>query len=87
MKILIAEDDTTSRLVLGATLKKLGHEVTAVQNGQEAWDALAKEHFPLLISDWMMPDMDGLELCRLIRGRESAAIYLHRFADGAGWQR
>ncbi len=67
MKILIAEDDMTSRLVLGATLKKLGHEVTATSDGRQAWDALHKEHFPLLISDWMMPDMDGLELCRLIR--------------------
>ncbi len=68
MKILIAEDDLTSRLVLGATLKKLGHEVTAAGDGQQAWDALAGEHFPVLISDWMMPGMDGLELCRRIRG-------------------
>jgi two-component system cell cycle response regulator len=72
MKILIAEDDMTSRLVLGATLKKLGHEVIAVGDGQQAWDSLNKEHFPLLISDWMMPDMDGLELCRLIRGANHA---------------
>jgi two-component system chemotaxis response regulator CheY len=72
MKILIAEDDMTSRLVLGATLKKLGHEVTATMDGQQAWDALDKEHFPLLISDWMMPDMDGLELCRLIRAADQA---------------
>ncbi|MBW3635163.1 MAG: diguanylate cyclase [Armatimonadetes bacterium] len=70
MKILIAEDDTTSRLVLGATLKKMGHEVTAASNGREAWDALAREHFPVLISDWMMPDMDGLELCRRIRAAQ-----------------
>lgn len=70
MEILIAEDDMTSRLVLGATLKKLGHEVTATSDGREAWDALNKEHFPLLISDWMMPDMDGLELCHLIRAAD-----------------
>ncbi len=70
MKILIAEDDMTSRLVLGATLKKMGHEVTATSDGQQAWDALDREHFPLLISDWMMPDMDGLELCRRIRAAE-----------------
>lgn len=72
MKILIAEDDLTTRLVLGATLKKLGHEVTATPDGQQAWDALKNEHFPLLISDWMMPDMDGLELCRLIRARDQS---------------
>ncbi|MBW3635736.1 MAG: response regulator [Armatimonadetes bacterium] len=67
MKILIAEDDTTSRLLLGASLKQLGHEVTATSNGREAWDALQREYFPILISDWMMPDMDGLELCRHVR--------------------
>ena len=67
MKILIAEDDMTSRLVLRATLTKLGHEVTAVTDGQEAWNTIEQKHFPVLISDWMMPGMDGLELCRLIR--------------------
>jgi len=71
MKILFAEDDMTSRLVLGATLRKLGHEVTAAANGREAWELLQQEHFPLLISDWMMPEMDGLELCRLIRERHA----------------
>jgi diguanylate cyclase (GGDEF)-like protein len=67
MKILIADDDLTSRLLLGATLKKLGHEVTVTSDGEEAWDAMNREHFPLLISDWMMPNVDGLELCRLVR--------------------
>jgi two-component system cell cycle response regulator len=87
MKILIAEDDMTSRLVLGATLKKLGHEVTATSDGQEAWDALDEEHFPLLISDWMMPDMDGLELCRLIRaaaGKQYTYIILLTALGGKG---
>ena len=72
MKILIAEDDMTSRLVLAARLKKLGHEVTTVADGAEAWKVLSREHFPLLISDWMMPGMNGLELCRLVRSREQA---------------
>ena len=67
MKILIAEDDAVSRLVLTATLKKLGCEVVATASGTEAWDTFQQEHFPLLISDWMMPDMDGLELCQKIR--------------------
>ena len=69
MKILIAEDDTVSRLLLNATLKKLGHEVLAMENGRDAWSAWQEEHFPLLISDWMMPHVDGLELCRLIRAK------------------
>jgi diguanylate cyclase (GGDEF)-like protein len=71
MKILIAEDDTTSRLLFAATLRKLGHAVTAVENGQKAWEAWRAEAHPLLISDWMMPDMDGLQLCRMIRAEPS----------------
>jgi diguanylate cyclase (GGDEF)-like protein len=70
------EDDMTSRLMLGATLKKLGHEVTATSDGREAWDALDKEHFPLILSDWMMPNMDGVDLCRLTRA-ESRPQYTY----------
>ena len=69
MKILIAEDDTTSRLVLAATLKKAGHEVASAKNGREAWEMLQAGDYSLVISDWMMPDMDGLELCRLVRAQ------------------
>ena len=71
MKILIAEDDMTSRLLFGATLKKLGHSVTAVEDGRKAWDAWRQDSYPLLISDWMMPNVDGLELCRMIRAEHS----------------
>lgn len=67
MNILIAEDDMTSRLLLSATLRKLGHEVVVAHDGQEAWDAMQEEQFSLLISDWMMPGIDGLELCRRVR--------------------
>lgn len=67
MKILIAEDDTTSRMILLATLRKLGHSVTAVADGGQAWTTWQTGDFDLLISDWMMPVMDGLELCRRIR--------------------
>lgn len=67
MNILIAEDDTTSRLVLLATLRKLGHTVTAVNDGRQALAAWLTGDFDLLISDLVMPEMDGLELCRRIR--------------------
>ena len=67
MKILVAEDENISRLVLEASLKKRGHEVVAVENGRKAWEAFQKEYFPVIISDWMMPEMDGLALCREIR--------------------
>ena len=67
MKILIAEDEKISRIVLEASLKKRGHDVIAVENGLKAWEAFQQDYFPVLISDWMMPEMDGLALCRKIR--------------------
>lgn len=71
MKILIAEDDPVSRHVLTTNLTNWGHEVVAVSNGLEAWHALQKDDAPhLAILDWMMPAMEGPEVCR--RLRESA---------------
>jgi two-component system, cell cycle response regulator len=71
MKILIAEDDTTTRLIFGATLRKMGHAVTAVEDGRKAWKAWQQEEYSLLITDWIMPDLDGLELCKRIRAQPS----------------
>ena len=62
MKILVAEDDTVSRLVLGTTLKRLGHTVTMVEDGYQAWAAWQQDEYPLVISDWLMPRIEGLEL-------------------------
>jgi DNA-binding response OmpR family regulator len=68
MRILIAEDDVTSRTFLAAVLKKSGHEVVEKTNGAEAWEALQKSDAPrLVILDWMMPGMDGLEVVRKVR--------------------
>jgi phosphoserine phosphatase RsbU/P len=67
LNILIVDDDPTCRIILSATLKKLGHQVTAAENGAKAWAAYEALDIPLLISDVAMPDFDGLELCRRIR--------------------
>jgi CheY-like chemotaxis protein len=67
MKILIADDDNVSRLLLATVLKKQGHEVVAAENGLKAWEAFQKDYFPMLILDWLMPGMDGLALCRQAR--------------------
>src|SRR5882724_10457421 len=67
MNILIVDDDPTSRIVLGATLKKLGHTVTAASTADEVLAALESGHVPLLISDLVMPGTNGLDLCRRIR--------------------
>ena len=68
MKILIAEDDFTSRIMLAAVLKKRGHEVVETTNGLEAWETMQQPDTPrMAILDWMMPGMDGVEVCRNIR--------------------
>lgn len=73
MKILIADDDSISRRVLQANLDKWGYTVTVAVNGQEAFDIITQPSPPsILVSDWMMPRMDGLTLCRKIRGLENA---------------
>ncbi len=70
MNILIAEDDPISRRLLEATLVKWGYEVVSTSNGAEAWEVLVGPEPPrLAILDWMMPEMDGVEICRRARGR------------------
>jgi CheY-like chemotaxis protein len=72
MRILIAEDDLTSRFMLKAALEKLGYEVEGVENGRLAWERMQKPDAPaLLILDWVMPEIDGLGVCRLIREQKS----------------
>ncbi|MFA6470736.1 MAG: diguanylate cyclase [Candidatus Latescibacterota bacterium] len=68
MRILIAEDDLTSRTILKVVLKKHGHEVVETVNGLEAWNVMQQPDAPqMAILDWMMPRLDGLEVCRRIR--------------------
>jgi DNA-binding response OmpR family regulator len=70
MNILIAEDDPVSRLALDRTLRKWGHHVVVTANGTEAWDVLRRDDSPpVAILDWMMPGLDGVEVCRLARQR------------------
>lgn len=69
MRILIAEDEGVSRIVLGSKLKELGHEVVEARDGAEAWSIFKEESPRLIITDWMMPGMDGGELCQLVRAR------------------
>lgn len=67
MRILIAEDDPVSRRMLQRTLEKWGHQVVATPDGQEAWEQFSLGAVDMVITDWMMPGMDGLELCRRIQ--------------------
>ena len=73
MRILIAEDEAVSRRLLESFLTGLGHDVISTKDGGEAWAELNKPESPsLVISDWMMPSVDGLELCRRIRTRQGS---------------
>jgi DNA-binding response OmpR family regulator len=67
MRILIAEDDEPSRMILAGQLTKLGHEVDAVEDGQQAWEHFLARQPEVVITDWQMPNLDGLQLCRRIR--------------------
>lgn len=67
MRILVADDDEVSALVLSERLEDLGYQVTVARDGAEAWNLLQQSDHRLLILDWMMPNVDGLELVRRIR--------------------
>ncbi|MBA2381089.1 MAG: diguanylate cyclase [Chloroflexi bacterium] len=68
MKVLIADDSAIPRLILQKTLTSLGHETAAASDGAEAW-ALYQTFLPdVVLSDWLMPGTNGIELCRQIRG-------------------
>lgn len=72
MRILIADDDVTSRLVLAGVLTKCGHEVVPTVDGDEAWEAMRRPDAPALaILDWMMPGLAGVEVCRRIRALQA----------------
>jgi len=73
MKILIADDDAVARRVLQSAIGTLSHEVTVVEDGRAAWEHLRAERYDVLISDWVMPHIDGLELCRRVRARSGEA--------------
>jgi diguanylate cyclase (GGDEF)-like protein len=77
MRILIAEDDPVSRRVLVKTLQKWEHEVVVCSDGAQAWKSLQTNDSPqLAILDWMMPEMDGLEVCKEVR-RRTAEPYVY----------
>ena len=74
MRALIAEDEPTTARVLARTLEGWGLDVTTVHDGTAAWDAIqADSSITLAVLDWMMPGLDGLELCRRIRSTEPRA--------------
>lgn len=77
MKILIAEDEPISLRSLERQLGRWGHDVTAAADGAEAWQAFQEGEFDVVVSDWEMPEITGVELIRLIRGApDRAFVYI-----------
>ena len=72
MKVLIADDEAVSRRLLQNYLQKWGHDVTVAQDGAEAWRLFEAGGFPVVITDWEMPQMDGVELVRRIRAASAS---------------
>jgi diguanylate cyclase (GGDEF) domain len=76
MRVLVADDDASSRLVLRAAVERLGYECLVATDGDDAWQQLQEFEPDVLITDWMMPGLDGPELCRRARQR-SAESYTY----------
>ncbi len=70
MKVLVVEDDPATRELLRSSISKAGHHVIVASDGQEAWGIYEEEAPWLVVSDWRMPKMDGLELCEHIRAKQ-----------------
>jgi sigma-B regulation protein RsbU (phosphoserine phosphatase) len=71
-KILIAEDDPLSARILEAALSKLGYQPVIARDGADAWEQFDQDPMRLIVSDWMMPKLDGLALCEKVRARAQA---------------
>ena len=69
MRVLVADDETSCRLVVKAAVERLGYECIVANDGAAAWERFERELPDVVITDWMMPGMDGLELCRRVRQR------------------
>ena len=70
MNVLIVEDDPVTSRILASQVEGLGHRVDVAGGAEEAWTMLGGVRYPLLVCDWMLPGMSGLDLCRRIRGRD-----------------
>ena len=84
MKVLVVEDSASTRRVLEQAVAELGHECVVAQDGLGGWGLFQQGSFDVVISDWMMPGIEGDELCRKVRawrGPYSYFIMLSALGD------
>ena len=85
MRVLLVEDDVISSELLEHSLASFGYEVTTAQDGQEAQELIRSGRYRLMVSDWEMPNLSGLDLCRRIRARNTGSyIYVILVTSNTG---
>lgn len=72
MKVLVADDDEAMRLLVETVLAGAGHEVVTAADGAAAWAVIERDHPPLVLLDWQMPEVSGIELCERVRQGDAA---------------
>ncbi len=77
MRVLVADDDAVTRRILQVSVNRLGHTCLLAKDGNEAWEIVQRETVDAVVSDWTMPGLDGLELCRRVRGSSSTSAYTY----------
>lgn len=88
MKILVADDDRLTCALLKGVFSKLGHDVSTVNNGTDAWRVLQEEQIGLVTLDWMMPGLEGIDVCKRLRAEPRphytyAILVTGRVEDGS----
>ncbi len=77
IKVLVADDDAPTRILLRAAVSQWGYEVVEASDGEEAWNLLQQPNTPeLIIVDWLMPKLDGIDLCRRIKNELKISPYI-----------
>jgi len=84
MRVLIAEDDAISRTILRRALQSMGHSCLLANDGIEAWQRLVEDKPDIVISDWLMPGMDGIDICRKLRATEAGSYTYFIFITALG---
>lgn len=75
MRVLVAEDSEVDAELLRHALEHYGYDVTIANNGKQAWDLLRTGRYRLVVSDWEMPEMSGIDLCRAVRQHGRSYVY------------